>query len=55
MNPKVISRDVFALILFSFVDFFLLALNCITFFFAVALNKALARMASLEAKLKIIS
>jgi hypothetical protein len=45
----------FAFMLFSFVDFFLLALYCITFLFAVALNKALARVASLEAKLKTTS
>jgi hypothetical protein len=42
----------FALMLFSFVDFFLLALYYITFLFAVALNKALARVAYLEAELK---
>jgi Skp family chaperone for outer membrane proteins len=41
--------------LFSFVDFFLLALYCVTFLFAVALNKALARVASLEAELKTTS
>jgi hypothetical protein len=41
--------------LFSFVDFFLLALYCITFLFAVALNKALPCVASLEAKLKTTS
>jgi Flp pilus assembly protein TadB len=55
MNPKGISHAVFALILFSFVDFFLLALYCITFLFAVALNKALARVASSEAELKTTS
>jgi hypothetical protein len=42
----------FDLILFSFVDFFLIAVYCITFLFVVALNKALARVAYLEAKLK---
>jgi predicted Holliday junction resolvase-like endonuclease len=52
MNPKVISL---AFMLFSFVDFFLLTLYCITFLLAVALNKALARVASLEAKLKTTS
>jgi hypothetical protein len=41
--------------LFSFVDFFLLALYCITFLSTVALNKALACVASLEAKLKTTS
>jgi hypothetical protein len=41
--------------LFSSVDFFLLALYYITFLFAVALNKALARVASLEAELKTAS
>jgi hypothetical protein len=55
MNPKVISLAFLALMLFSFVDFFLLALYCITFLFAVALNKALARVASLEAVLKTTS
>jgi hypothetical protein len=45
----------FALILFSSVDFFLLALYYITFLFAVALNKALACVASLEAELKTAS
>jgi hypothetical protein len=45
----------FALILFSFVDFFLLALYCITSLSAVALNKALASVASLEAELKTTS
>jgi hypothetical protein len=45
----------FALILFSFVDFFLLALYCITFLFVATLNKALACVASLEAKLKTTS
>jgi hypothetical protein len=45
----------FALILFSFVDYFLLALYCVTFLFVVALNKALARVASLEAELKTTS
>jgi hypothetical protein len=45
----------FALMLFSFVDFFLLALYCITFLFAVALKKALACVASLEAELKTTS
>jgi biopolymer transport protein ExbB/TolQ len=43
------------LILFPFVDFFLLVLYCITFLLAVALNKALARAASLEAGLKTTS
>jgi hypothetical protein len=41
--------------LLSFVDFFLLTLYCITFLFAVALKKALACVASLEAKLKTTS
>jgi Skp family chaperone for outer membrane proteins len=41
--------------LFSSVDFFLLALYYITFLFAVALNKELARVASLEAELKTAS
>jgi hypothetical protein len=45
----------FSLNLFSFVDFFLLALYCVTFLFVVALNKALARVASLEAELKTTS
>jgi hypothetical protein len=52
MNPNVISL---ALMLFSFVDIFLLTLYYITFFFAVASNKALARVASLEAELKTTS
>jgi Flp pilus assembly protein TadB len=55
MNPKVNSCAIFALVLFSFVDFFLLALYCITFLFVVALNKAFARVASLEAELKTTS
>jgi uncharacterized protein YlxW (UPF0749 family) len=55
MNPNVISLAFLALMLFSFVDFFLLALYCITFLFAVALNKALARIDSLEAELKTTS
>jgi hypothetical protein len=52
MNPKVISLAFLALMLFSFVDFFLLTLYCITFLFVVALNKALSCVDSLEAELK---
>jgi Flp pilus assembly protein TadB len=55
MNPEVISLAFLALMLFSFIDFFLLTLYCITFLFAVALNKALAGVASLEAELKSTS
>jgi hypothetical protein len=54
-RKKATVAAAFALILFSFVYFFLLALYCITFLFAVALNKALARVASLEAELKTTS
>jgi Flp pilus assembly protein TadB len=54
-ESKAIFPRFIALMLFSFIHFFLLILLCITSLFAVALTKALARMPSLEAKLKTTS
>jgi septal ring factor EnvC (AmiA/AmiB activator) len=55
MNPKVLSLVFTASHVFSFNDFILLTLFCITSLFSSPLTKALARVTYLEAKLKTTS
>jgi hypothetical protein len=52
MNPKVFSRALIALTLFSYFHSFLLTFVDIISLFAVALATALSRVAALEAELK---